>query len=235
MHLRGHFIRDYLLDFARRARLAARGSRRSFARATWRPLPSCARRPRDDARMINLQNGLLSTAGFRPALRLTPRKRPASASFRARVVPRSEAVRDRRRDRGLNNGNIADLARSHKHTRRSATTCTGCWADRLARLASRSARCSGCAPVLEGDRKNNLRCPGCRSPMRQLSQRLVAAQERNARTSTRAAHHVGRFCTALRRSSQYRRTRSPFEIVGAPPSPIQDRRQQVSHCARPRS
>jgi signal transduction histidine kinase len=218
VHLSGIFVRDYLLDVARerapeyRQRLA---EFRQTNMATVADLGSLANG--DEARILNLQTRLDDYwETFDPLFDWTPTEKILrSAGFLQReVVPRREAVLAIAQEiEELNNANViaqrAEVARRHAAFR-----------DDLHRLLWQSvllglAVALGCVfrlRVLERrSEEQRAIAREAEEQMRQLSQRLVAAQEEERKNLSRELHdHVAQVLTALRMElGKIGRTRAP--------------------------
>jgi signal transduction histidine kinase len=206
VHLSGIFVRDYLLDVERergqeyRQRLAEFHETNMATVAELRALAN-----RDEERIVNLQTRLDDYwQTFDPLFDWTPTEKILrSAGFlRQEVVPRREAVLAIAQEiEELNNANLAaqrtEVARRHAAFR-----------DDLHRLLRRSVLL-GLAVALGAvfrlrvlERRSEAQraiAQDAERQMRQLSQRLVAAQEEERKNLSRELHdHVAQVLTALR-------------------------------------
>jgi signal transduction histidine kinase len=218
VHLSGIFVRDYLLDVARERAPEYRQRLAEFRRtnmATVADLGTLANG--DEARILNLQTRLDDYwETFDPLFDWTPTEKILrSAGFLQReVVPRREAVLAIAQEiEELNNANViaqrAEVARRHAAFR-----------DDLHRLLWQSvllglAVALGCVfrlRVLERrSEEQRAIAREAEEQMRQLSQRLVAAQEEERKNLSRELHdHVAQVLTALRMElGKIGRTRAP--------------------------
>lgn len=218
VNLSGIFVRDYLLDVERERAVEYRQQLAEFRRANLSTVAELrALGNVDDARIVNLQTKLDDYwETFDPLFDWSPTEKiiRSAAFLRREVVPRREAVLAIAEEiEALNNANV--VAQRGEVDRRHAA-----FRDDLHRLRWQSVLL-GLAVALgavfrlrvleeRSDEQRSIAREAERQ-MRELSQRLVAAQEEERKHLSRELHdHVAQVLTALRMEvGRIDRTRAP--------------------------
>jgi signal transduction histidine kinase len=206
VHLSGIFVRDYLLDVERerapeyRERLAAFRASNMSTVAELHALANV-----DEGRILNLQTRLDDYwATFDPLFDWTPAEKILrSAGFlRREVVPRREAVLAIAQEiEALNNANVvaqrAEVARRHDAFRSDLQRLL--WQSVLLGLAVALGAVFRLRVLEQRSDEQRSIAREAERQMRELSQRLVAAQEEERKNLSRELHdHVAQVLTALR-------------------------------------
>ena len=218
VHLSGIFVRDYLLDVERerapeyRQRLAELRQTNMSTVAELHALPNV-----DGERIVNLQTRLDDYwQTFDPLFDWTPAEKVlrSAAFLRREVVPRREAVLNIAEEiEALNNANLiaqrAEVARRHATFRDDLHRLL--WQSVLLGLAVALGAVFRLRVLEQRSDEQRSVAQEAERQMRQLSQRLVAAQEEERKNLSRELHdHVAQVLTALRMElGRIERTRAP--------------------------
>ncbi|MEP6918112.1 MAG: sensor histidine kinase, partial [Acidobacteriota bacterium] len=206
VHLSGIFVRDYLLDVERERAPEYRERLAEFRQSNMSTVAELhALANVDEGRILNLQTHLDDYwETFDPLFDWTPTEKilRSAAFLRREVVPRREAVLAIAQEiEALNNANVvaqrAEVARRHAAFRSDLRRLL--WQSVLLGLAVALGAVFRLRVLEQRSDEQRSIAQEAERQMRELSQRLVAAQEEERKNLSRELHdHVAQVLTALR-------------------------------------